>query len=84
MRANKLLISLLGGCAVFTASLASAQQITGEVGSPDATTTISGKQLPPPPPKFGGVIKDNALQSTQWWPPRGAAKGGTEHPADHD
>ena len=27
---------------------ASAQQITGTFGSPSATTTIAGKQLPPP------------------------------------
>ncbi len=33
-------------------------QITGTPGSPGATTTISGKQLPAPEPKFGGVIKD--------------------------
>jgi hypothetical protein len=26
-----------------------AQQVTGELGSPSATTTINGKQLPPPP-----------------------------------
>ena len=48
----------------------SAPQITGVLGSPDATTTIDGKQLPPPDPKFGGVIKDDALQSKFWWPPR--------------
>ncbi len=45
-------------------------ETAGELGSPGATTTISGKQLPPPDPKFGGVIKDNALQSKAWWPPR--------------
>ena len=45
-------------------------QITGTLGSPDATTTISGKQLPAPDPKFGGVIKDGALQSKPWWAPR--------------
>jgi arylsulfatase len=45
-------------------------QTTGEVGSPGATTTISGNQLPPPDPKFGGVIKENAAQSKAWWPPR--------------
>ena len=28
-----------------------AQQITGTLGSPGATTTISGKQLPPPDPE---------------------------------
>jgi arylsulfatase len=44
--------------------------VTGESGSPGATTTISGRQLPAPDPKFGGVIKDNALQSKAWWPPR--------------
>ncbi len=45
-------------------------QVTGVLGSPGATTTISGKQLPPPDPKFGGVIQGNALQSKAWWPPR--------------
>jgi len=45
-------------------------ETTGEIGSPSATTTISGEQLPPPDPKFGGVIKDDALNSTPWWPPR--------------
>ena len=37
---------------------------------PSATTTIDGKQLPAPDPKFGGVIKDDALQSKPWWAPR--------------
>jgi len=45
-------------------------QTTGEPGSPSATTTISGKQLPPPDPKFGGVINENAAQSKAWWAPR--------------
>jgi arylsulfatase A-like enzyme len=49
---------------------ASAQQINGTPGAPDATMSISGKQLPAPAPEFGGVIKDNALQSTPWWAPR--------------
>jgi arylsulfatase A-like enzyme len=48
---------------------ASAQQTTGTPGSPGATTTIDGKQLPAPQPKFGGVIKDDALQSKYWWAP---------------
>jgi hypothetical protein len=47
-----------------------AQVVTGTLGQADATTTINGKQLPPPPPKFGGVIKEDAKQSTPWWPPR--------------
>ena len=49
---------------------AMAQQITGVPGSPSATTTISNKQLPAPDPKFGGVIKNDALQSKPWWAPR--------------
>src|SRR5919198_5601072 len=49
---------------------AGAQQVTGTPGSPSATTTIDGTQLPPPDPKFGGVIKDDALQSKPWWAPR--------------
>ena len=51
-------------------SMGHAQQTTGTPGSPDATTTIDGKQLPPPPPKFGGVIKESAKNSKPWWPPR--------------
>jgi arylsulfatase len=47
-----------------------AQQVTGVLGSPGATTTISNKQLPAPDPKFGGVIKEDALQSKYWWAPR--------------
>ena len=47
-----------------------AQEINGTPGSPSATTTIPGNQLPAPDPKFGGVIKDDALQSEPWWAPR--------------
>jgi arylsulfatase len=46
------------------------QEITGKPGSPSATTTIEGKQLPPPVPKFGGVIQKTAQQSTPYWSPR--------------
>lgn len=52
---------------LFTATLsvatAAAQQVTGTLGSADATTTVDGKQLPAPPPKFGGVIKESAKDS---------------------
>src|SRR3954471_22509308 len=47
-----------------------AQQVTGVPGSPGATTTIDGKQLPPPEPNFGGGIKEKASESTAWWAPR--------------
>ena len=52
------------------ASPAPAQEVTGTLGSPTATTTLSGKQLPAPDPTFGGVIKEKATESTPWWPPR--------------
>ena len=62
---------LMLGIALLAAITAMAQQqITGVPGSPSATTTIDGKQLPPPDPKFGGVIKENAAQSKPWWAPR--------------
>lgn len=54
----------------FAAVEAQAQQVTGVPGSPSATTTIDGKQLPPPDPKFGGVIKEKASESKAWWAPR--------------
>jgi hypothetical protein len=44
-------------------------QTTGVLGSPSATTTIDGKQLPPPDPKFGGIIEEKASESKPWWPP---------------
>jgi arylsulfatase A-like enzyme len=47
-----------------------AQQVTGTLGAPGATTTISGQQLPPPDPKFGGVIQQKAADSKSWWAPR--------------
>ncbi len=53
-----------------SSSISMAQQVTGELGSPDATITISGKQLPPPDPQFGGVINEKASESKAWWPPR--------------
>jgi arylsulfatase A-like enzyme len=49
---------------------AHAQGVTGSPGSPGATAPIEGNQLPPLAPSFGGVIKDDALQSTPWWAPR--------------
>jgi len=65
-----LLSGIFAAALIVTATSAEAQQTTGTPGSPSATTTISGKQLPAPEPKFGGVIKDGALQSKAWWAPR--------------
>jgi len=47
-----------------------AVEVDGVLGSPSATTTIEGKQIPAPDPEFGGVIKQDALNSKAWWAPR--------------
>ncbi|MBL8886835.1 MAG: arylsulfatase [Phycisphaerales bacterium] len=65
MKSGIAAILMLAACGA-----ALAQETTGVPGSPGATTTISGKQLPAPDPKFGGVIKDDALNSKAWWAPR--------------
>jgi len=69
-RALLFMIFALLAAVLLAAVPATAQQVTGTLGSPSATTTISNKQLPAPDPKFGGVIKDDALQSKPWWAPR--------------
>src|SRR5215470_18764483 len=70
MKANANLPVCIAVAVALAAPAAYAQQIVGTPGSPSATTTIDGKQLPPPDPKFGGVIKNEALQSKPWWAPR--------------
>ena len=49
---------------------AAAQEVTGTLGAPSATTTIQGSQIPAPEPKFGGVITEDVKDSKTWWPPR--------------
>src|SRR5207247_8908021 len=70
---RKIILTSIQTC-IFIVAAGSLQaeqiQTTGTPGSPGATRTISGKQLPPPDPKFGGVIKNDALQSKPWAPPR--------------
>jgi arylsulfatase A-like enzyme len=69
-----------GVCAAATAAVAGsaiAQQRTGVPGSPGATATPDGKNLPNPPQKFRGEINTNAAQSKPFWPellvpPKGA------------
>jgi arylsulfatase A-like enzyme len=70
MRTSSQFMAASVGLALLAVAPAAAQQVTGELGSPSATTTINGQQLPPPPPKFGGVIKESAKDSKTWWPPR--------------
>ena len=60
-----------GGVLMMSAALAAyAQQSTGTPGSPSATTTIDGRQLPPPPQQFRGTIEREATRSTPYWPAR--------------
>jgi arylsulfatase A-like enzyme len=71
------ILSLTVFLATTVAPGALAQQINGTPGSPSATTTIDGNQLPPLPPNFGGVIKEDAKDSKPYWslsvvPPKGA------------
>jgi arylsulfatase A-like enzyme len=66
---SKIAIFLSSSLCALLLTAAQAQQINGTPGSPSATSTIDGKQLPPEPPKFGGVIKEDAKESTPYWPP---------------
>lgn len=68
---QRFVVSTLASFGVLLASsVANAEQVSGVLGSPSATTSISGKQLPAPDPQFAGVIKDKATDSKPWWPPR--------------
>ena len=62
-------ISLSVAAVALLAFPAIAQEITGTPGTPSATVTIDGKQLPPPPMPFGGVINESAKDSKPYWPP---------------
>ena len=72
MKSNLIKHSLAALAAIltFVPLTAPSQQINGTPGSPSATVTIDGKQIPPPPMKFGGVIKESAMDSKPYWPAR--------------
>jgi len=61
---------------LLAAGPAAAVETTGAPGSPSATTTIDGKQLPAPPAKFGGKIERTTEGSKPYWPPRVAPPKG--------
>ncbi len=67
--------SLVGALAVAVAAMfialpARVETVYGTAGSPDATMSIDGKQIPAPLGKFGGVIKESAKDFTPYCPPR--------------
>lgn len=70
MKPHALLLSSFLVSTGFGVALGNAQEVTGTLGSPSATSTIDGRQLPAPDPAFGGEIKDDALTSKAWWAPR--------------
>ena len=69
MKSHQTIVAALGVSLLVSVS-AFAQQINGVPGSPSATTTITGEQLPAPPEKFGGKIEREATKSKPYWPAR--------------
>jgi arylsulfatase len=69
MKSHRTILAVLSMSLLVSVS-APAQQINGVPGSPSATTTIPGDQLPAPPEKFGGKIEREATKSTPYWPAR--------------
>ncbi len=69
MKARKTLAAAIS-IAFLGAGLTAAQQITGVPGSPSATISIPGDQIPAPPQKFGGKIERTTAGSKPYWPAR--------------
>jgi hypothetical protein len=64
MSIRKILAAFFLASALTSPTLAQeTQQVAPPPGSPGATITIPGDQLPPPPQKFGGKIERNARDS---------------------
>jgi arylsulfatase A-like enzyme len=64
------LVLVIAPVIISAAAPVMAQQITGTPGSPSATVTIDGKQIPAPEPKFGGKIERTTEGSKPYWPAR--------------
>jgi len=69
---TRLLVAVLTLCVAGFAGAApaAAQEIHGVPGSPSATMTIDGAQLPAPPQTFGGKIERTTKGSKPYWPAR--------------
>ncbi|MCX2720979.1 arylsulfatase [Roseibium salinum] len=65
-----LAVAITIAVALTSSGVVQADEIIGTPGSPSAERVLDGNQLPPQDMPFGGEIKDGALQSTPWWPPR--------------
>jgi arylsulfatase len=60
----------LGATLLCASLVVAAEKAANTPGSPTATGSIPGRQLPPPPPKFGGTIEKTAANSKPYWAPR--------------
>ncbi len=66
---NLIFFAILFAISILSSKLF-AQQINGTPGSPSATMSIDGRQLPPPPQTFKGKIGKLATESKPYWPAR--------------
>jgi len=70
IRRRRTEIALAGALLAMGIMPAAAQQTNCPPGSPCATISIDGKQLPPPPQEFEGKIGRNTAESKPYWPAR--------------
>ena len=72
MKTKAVLLTILAFvvATIMTAVPLMAQQISGTPGSPSATTTIQGDQIPAPPQEFKGKIERTTKGSKPYWPAR--------------
>src|SRR5689334_6258949 len=71
MIVRKTFAALLAASALSASALAQQpKQAAPPPGSPAATITIPGNQLPAPPQKFSDKIERHARDSTPYWPSR--------------
>ena len=62
MKSHALLLSSFLISTGFYITAVHAQEVTGTLGSPSATSTIDGQSLPAAPPAFGGTINLDATR----------------------
>ncbi|WP_264566148.1 arylsulfatase [Flavobacterium sp. N3904] len=76
-KTKSLMFLFMGTLLVAISPSARAQiQTTGTPGTPSATTTISGKEIPAPQPTDDSKIGATVADSKIWWPPRVVPKKG--------
>jgi arylsulfatase A-like enzyme len=76
LEARRLTHFVFGFAVLLAGTSTMAQQITGVPGSPSATITIKGEQIPAPPQTFDGKIERTTKGSKPYWPARIAPRKG--------